>query len=97
MSQFEQNGKVSRETKYHYYYDNYDHFDTIANIHIFTSCYYYLQIGLADIWVLCGLEFCKLACPEFETLTPWTKQHLERVRNHPKVKNHLESRPDVMV
>jgi len=51
------------------------------------------EIGLADIYLFTGLEFTKVACPEFETLTPWTTQYLEKVRNHPVVKAHLESRP----
>lgn len=51
-------------------------------------------MGLADVWLWCGMDFCKLGCTDIFALTPWTKEWAAKFESDPAVKKYLESRPE---
>jgi len=55
------------------------------------------EIGLADIWLWCAMDFTKNGCPDIMSLTPWAKEFAAKFEADPRVKKHLESRPTTTV
>ena len=51
------------------------------------------QIGLADVWLWCAMDFCRLATPDVMSVTPFAKEWSAKFEADPRVKNYLASRP----
>jgi len=52
------------------------------------------EIGLADVWLWCGMDFAKLATPDVMSVTPFAKQWSAKFEADPSVKKYLAGRPD---